>query len=50
MSHQQQETTTMPDKTTDTDPLDYLSINRARWDEWAPHVSETLSKKKNVAV
>jgi len=43
MSQQQQqqhhqEATTKPD--TDTNNLDYLAINRARWDERAPHVSE----------
>jgi hypothetical protein len=39
--HQQQQegtTTTKPDDT-NTITLDYLSINRARWDERAPHVS-----------
>jgi hypothetical protein len=39
---QQQEPSTAPNaadtKDTNIDGLDYLSINRARWDERAPHV------------
>jgi hypothetical protein len=37
---QQQGTTTKPDDTDINKNLDYLSINRARWDERAPHASD----------
>jgi hypothetical protein len=52
---QQQGPSTAPDaantKDTNIDGLDYLSINRARWDERAPHVSKlSLSELKRSHV
>jgi hypothetical protein len=36
---EQEKATSLQDKSTNPHANDYLAINRARWDERAPHVS-----------